>query len=123
PVRACGVQAHQRNAGAVLLEIDPMHLAADLDVDIAADDRLDRAVHDTTAAWWSRGSASTSLKYCRCAMNGCRSPSSTACLRLVKASRSCHPGCGSGLQYSVEAVGVARYENRQERIKTGAGTS
>src|ERR1700730_79780 len=35
PVRACRVQAHQRNTGAILLEIDAMRLAADLDVDIA----------------------------------------------------------------------------------------
>ena len=40
-IGARGVQADQRNARAVLLEIDAVHLAADLDVDVAADHRLD----------------------------------------------------------------------------------
>ena len=45
PVGARGVQAHQRNARAVLLEINAMHLAADVDMDVAADHRLDLTVH------------------------------------------------------------------------------
>ena len=48
PVRARGVQAHQRNARAVLLEIDAMHLAADVDMNVAADHRLDLTVHAAT---------------------------------------------------------------------------
>src|ERR1700730_15610693 len=120
-VGACGVQAHQRYARAAFLEIDAMHLTIDLDMDITADHRLDMAGHVGTAERLSRGSASTSLKYCRCAMNGCRSPSSVACSRLVKASRSCQPGRGTGFQYSAQAAADARYENRQDRIKTGAG--
>src|SRR6266436_5652748 len=120
PVGAGGVQAHQRDAGAVLLEIDAMHLAIDLDTDVAADHRLDGTVHDDTVAASSRGSASRSLKYCRCAMKGCRSPSSTASPRLVSASRSCQPGFGMACQYSAHAADVARYEKRQDRINTGA---
>src|ERR1700730_1153441 len=119
-VSACGMQAHQRYARAAFLEIDAMHLTIDLDMDIAADHRLDIARHVGTAERWSRGSASTSLKYCRCAMNGCRSPSSVASSRLVKASRSCQPGRGAGFQYSAQAVSDARYEKRQDRIRTGA---
>ena len=45
PVRAGGVQAHQRNARSVLLEIDPVHVTADVDMDIAADHWLDLPVH------------------------------------------------------------------------------
>src|ERR1700681_2591882 len=115
------MQAHQRYARAAFLEIDAMHLTIDLDMDIAADHRLDIAGHVGTAERCSRGSASTSLKYCRCAMNGCRSPSSLASSRLVKASRSCQPGLGVACQYSAHATGVARYEKRQDRISTGAG--
>src|SRR4051794_31715673 len=81
-VGARGVQAHQRNACTVFLEIDPMRLAADLDMDVATDDRLDIAIgttaHADTVAKCGRGNASTSLKYCKFAMKGCRSPSSTA---------------------------------------------
>src|SRR5882672_6543752 len=71
-VRARGVQAHQRNAGAIFLEVDAVHLAIDIDMDVTADQRLDIAVHDATTTKFCRGSASTSLKYCRLAMNGCR---------------------------------------------------
>src|SRR5258706_11802281 len=120
-VRTCGVQAHQRNAGATFLEIDPMHLSIDLDMDVASDHRLDIAGHVGTAERCSLGSASTSLKYCRCAMKGCRSPSSVASSRLVKASRSCQPGRGVDFQYSAHAADDARYEKRQDRIRTGAG--
>src|SRR6267378_2613208 len=120
-IRARGVQAHQRNPFAVFLEIDAMHFAIDFDMDVAADHRLDMAGHVDTAEPWNRGSASTSLKYCRCAMNGCRSPSSVASSRLVRASRSCQPGRGVGFQYSAQAAGDARYEKRQDRISTGAG--
>ena len=49
-IGARGVQAHQRNARAVFLEIDAMRLAIDLDMDVAADDRLDIAGHDGAAA-------------------------------------------------------------------------
>src|SRR5882724_7950081 len=107
-VRARGMQAHQRYAGAAFLEIDPVHLAVDLDMDVAADHRLDGAVHCGTPERCGRGSASTSLKYCRCAMNGCRSPSRTACSCLVNASRSCQPGRGAACQYSAQAAAVAR---------------
>src|SRR6478609_1091737 len=62
-IGAGGVQADQRNARAAFLEIDTVHLAVDVDVHVAADDRFYHAVHDTTVAKW-RGSASTSLKYC-----------------------------------------------------------
>ena len=44
-IGARGVQAHQRNARAVFLEIDAVHLAADIDMDVAADHRLDMAGH------------------------------------------------------------------------------
>src|SRR5260370_22731990 len=93
-VGACGVQAHQRYARAAFLEIDAMHLTIDLDMDIAADHRLDIASHVGTAERCSRGSASTSLKYCRCAMNGCRSPSTVASLPLVNRTRACQPSRG-----------------------------
>src|SRR5260370_27636609 len=122
-VGARGVQTHQRNAGAALFEIDAVHLAIDLDMDVAADDRLNVTVHDATTTKYCRGSANTSLKYCRFAMNGCRSPSSTASPRLVSASRSCHPGFGAACQCSVHAVDVARYAKRQDRISTGARVS
>jgi hypothetical protein len=46
PVGARGVQTYQRDARTVLLEIDAVRLAADVDVDIAADDRLDMTAHD-----------------------------------------------------------------------------
>src|SRR6267378_4185425 len=121
PVRACGVQAHQRYAGAVFFEVDAMHFAIDFDMDVAADYRLDMAGHVGTAERCNRGSASTSLKYCRCVMKGCRSPSNAASSRLVNASRSCQPGRGTGFQYSAQAVGEARYEKRQDRIRIGAG--
>ncbi len=49
PVGARGVQAHQRDAGAVFLEIDAMHRAIDLDMDVAADHRLDVTIHEATA--------------------------------------------------------------------------
>src|SRR5229473_5412299 len=117
-IRARGVQAHRRKPRAVFLEIDAMHLAIDFDMDVAADHRLDMAGNVGTDEPWSRGSASTSLKYCRCAMNGCRSPSSVASSRLINASRSCQPGRGAGFQYSAQAAGDARYENRQDRIRT-----
>src|SRR5216684_6612853 len=121
PVRARGVQTHQRDARAAFLEINPMHFAFDRDMDVATDHRLDGAGHDAIPVRCSRGSASTSLKYCRCAMNGCRSPSSVASSHLVKASRSCQPGRGAGFQYSAQAAADARYEKRQDRIRTGAG--
>jgi hypothetical protein len=50
PVRARGVQTHQRNARTILLEIDAVHLATDVDMDIATDDRLDVTTHDGTTA-------------------------------------------------------------------------
>src|SRR6266567_1852127 len=120
-VRACRVQAHQRYARAVFLEIDAMHLTIDFNVDVAAEHRFDIAGHAGTTECCNRGSASTSLKYCRCVMNGCRSPSSVASSRLGNASRSCQPGRGAGCQYSAQAAGEARYEKRQVRISTGAG--
>ena len=87
-VRARGVQAHHRDSRAAFLEIDAVHLAVDIDMDVTADQRLDIAVHDAAMTKFCRGNASTSLKYCRLAMKGCRSPSSTASPRLVSASRS-----------------------------------
>ena len=39
------MQADQRNARAVFLEIDPVHHAADIDMNVAADDRLNLPVH------------------------------------------------------------------------------
>src|SRR3979490_1467452 len=124
-VRARRVQAHQRYARAVFLEIDAMHLTIDFNVDVAAEHRFDVAGHAGTTECCNRGSASTSLKYCTCAMNGCRSPSRTACSRLVNASRSCQPGRGAGCQYSAQApaqaAAVARWEKREDRISTGAG--
>jgi hypothetical protein len=48
-VGARGVQANQRNAGAVFLEIDAMGFACYFDMDVAADYRFDGAVHDVTA--------------------------------------------------------------------------
>ena len=87
-IGAGGVQADQRDAGAILLEIDAMKLAVDIDIHVATDDRFYHDVHDTTVAKSRRGSASTSLKYCRFVMNGCRSPSSMASPRLVSASKS-----------------------------------
>src|SRR3981081_396369 len=74
-VGACGVQAPQRYARASFLEIDAMHLTIDLDMDIAADHRLDIAGHFGTAERCSRGSASPSLKKCRSGMKGSRVPS------------------------------------------------
>src|SRR5262249_27352636 len=112
-IRARPVQANQRNALAILLEIDAVHLAADLDVNVAADRRLDVTghagiiAHAATLAY-CRGNASTSLKYCRLAMKGCRSPSSAASPRLVSASRSCQPGRGIGCQWCAQASDVAR---------------
>jgi len=50
PVGASGVQAHQRDAGAIFLEIDAMHCAVDLDMHVAADDRLDMTGHDAGTA-------------------------------------------------------------------------
>src|SRR5215471_5926787 len=97
--------------------------AADLDVDVAADHRLNvtsMTAHAATFAY-CRGSASTSLKYCRLTMKGWMSPSSTASPRLVSASRSCQPGRGIGCQYCAHASDVARYEKRHGRISTGAG--
>src|SRR6266702_4127934 len=91
-VRACRVQAHQRYARAVFLEMNAMHLTIDFNVDVAAEHRFDVAGHAGTTECCNRGSASTSLKYCRCVMNGCRSPSSVASSRLVNASRSCRHG-------------------------------
>src|SRR6267154_2371719 len=88
-VRACRVQTHQRYARAVFLEIDAMHLTIDFNVDVAAEHRFDVAGYAGTTECCNRGSASTSLKYCRCAMYGCRSPSSVASSRLVNASRAC----------------------------------
>ena len=48
PVGAGGVQAHQRNARAGLLDIDAVRLAADLEMDVAADHRLDIALMSGT---------------------------------------------------------------------------
>ena len=48
-VGARGVQADQRNAGAVFLEIDAMGFAADFDMDVAADYRLDVPFMTVTA--------------------------------------------------------------------------
>ena len=48
-VGARGVQADQRNAGAVFLEIDAMRFAFYFDMDVTADYRIDGAVHDVTA--------------------------------------------------------------------------
>src|SRR5579872_7488195 len=117
-VGARRVQADQRYSFAILLEIDAIAFAADLDVNVPADDRLTLAPH---AALATRGSASRSLKYCKCAMKGCKSPSTAASPRLVSANRSCQPGRGSGCQYSCQAANDARYAKRQDRIKTGAG--
>src|SRR5204863_5609663 len=84
-VRARSVQADQRNALAVLLEIDAVRLTADLDMDVAAGHRFDVAAHAATSAY-CRGRASTSLKYCRFARKGCRSPSRAASPRWGRAS-------------------------------------
>ena len=54
--------------------IAAMHRAVDVDMDVAPDHRLDMSGHDDTIAKRCRGSASTSLKNCRCAMNGWMSP-------------------------------------------------
>src|SRR5260370_26542340 len=68
-VGARGVQTHQRNAGAALFEIDAVHLAIDLDMDVAADDRLNVTVHDATTPKYSRGSPNTALTYCIFSLN------------------------------------------------------
>src|SRR6266704_3650211 len=117
-VRACRVQAHQRYARAVFLEIDAMHLTIDFNVDVAAEHRFDIAGHAGTTECCNRGSASTSLKYCRCVMNGCRSPSSVASSRLVNASRSCQPGQNASYQYSTQTTSETQYEKRQVHINT-----
>ena len=53
-IGARSVQAHQRNglvvALVVFLEIDPMRLAADVNMDIAANHRFDRAAHHAATA-------------------------------------------------------------------------
>src|SRR5258705_4505495 len=107
-IRPSGVQENQGDTRPVFLKVDAMRFAADFDMDIAADYRLDETAHAGTAAKYCRGNASTSLKYCKLAMKGCRSPSSTASPRLVKAKRSCQPGRGIGCQYSAHPAGVAR---------------
>src|SRR5579872_3035271 len=118
-VGARRVQADQRYSFAILLEIDAIAFAADLDVNVPADDRLTLAPHAALAT--TRGSASRSLKYCKCVMKGCRSPSTAASPRLVRAKRSCQPGRGTTCQYSCQAANDARYAKLQERISTGAG--
>ena len=47
-VGACSVQTHQRDARAIFLEVDAVHRAFDLDVDVAADHGLDVADHGVT---------------------------------------------------------------------------
>src|SRR3954469_10117942 len=103
------MQTYQGNSAAVLLEVNAVDLVFDLDVDVAADDGLDKSGHVVAPAL-PRGNASTSLKNCRWLMKGNRSPSRIASPLLVSASRSCQPGRGIGLQNSAHAAGEARYE-------------
>src|SRR3954452_5625502 len=115
-IRARRVQTHQRNAGTVLLEIDAIDRALYGDMNVAADNWLDQTGH---CAFTLRGSASTSLKYCRWVMNGNRSPSRTASPPLVSASRSWQPGRGTGFQNSIHVAADNRYEKHHERINSG----
>ena len=62
-VGAGRVQAQQRDAGAGLLDIEPVRLALDVEAQIAADGGLERGLaHRLRPSAAARGSASSSLK-------------------------------------------------------------
>src|SRR4029079_12676999 len=113
------VQAYQRDALAGLLEIQAMRPPAQVERHISADEGLELGRHQRTPTARRRGAASKSLKYCRLASSGCRSPSMRAAPRLVSASRSCQPGSGMGSQKLRQASAVALIWKREERIRIG----
>jgi hypothetical protein len=73
PVGPRRMQAEERDAGAGLLDIEPMRPALELKAEIAADGGLEagdrRGCH--AASGLARGKASSSLKYLRLAIKGC----------------------------------------------------
>ena len=108
-VGAGGVQAHQRNARAPLPR---NRRGADAPLQARAScsgRRSARSLAGISCASLARrrGDASRSLKYCRLAISGCRSPSMRAAPRLVSASRSCQPGSGTGCHNLRQASVVA----------------
>ena len=60
-IGAGGVQAQQRNSFAGFLEIDSVRVAAEGQMQIAADDGIDRGSHPQLLPPSRRGAASTSL--------------------------------------------------------------
>src|SRR5262249_43618253 len=78
PIRPRSVQADERNPLPGLLEVDSVRAAAQLEPQVAAGDRLERAGGHGRPPAIRRGSASRSFTYCRLAINGWRSPSSVA---------------------------------------------
>src|SRR5215468_6358658 len=75
-VGAGGVQADERDAFARFLEIEPVRTPVQIELHVPADNRLEN--HDRCSDESRRGNASTSLRYCRLAISGWRSPSSDA---------------------------------------------
>src|SRR5262245_61710365 len=119
PVGAGRVQAEEGDALARLLEIDPVRTAVELERQVAANDGLELRGHAQRSTSARRGSASRSLTYCRLAISGCRSPSSTTTPFLLSANRSCQPGCGTGCQNRSHASAVPRTAKRQLGMTNG----
>src|SRR5262249_923635 len=118
-IGAGGVQANERDPPPSFLEVNAVRAAAELQREVAADDRLQGRGHQRASPCRRRGSASRSFRNCRLAISGWRSPSNDAWPRFMSALRSCQPGSGTGCQSRAHASAVPRTAKRQERMRNG----